>query len=78
MRNLTVVETQIVELAMGRIFRMGARPTQPGDLEEYQRCRNIVLDICEPVEYDGGFPVHREYDFGPNWIRDRRRGAQGD
>ena len=29
---------QAVRLAMGRIFRMGSRPTQPGDMAEYERC----------------------------------------
>lgn len=56
------------ELALGRIFRMAARPTQPGDVEEYERCRRIILDAHEP-----GKP-----DWTPNWARDRLKGAQGD
>ena len=35
---------QIVCLALGRIFRLGSRPTQPGDIEEYERCRTIIMD----------------------------------
>jgi hypothetical protein len=56
-----------VSLALGRIFRMGARPTQPGDVEEYERCRAIILDECEPVAPN----------WTPDYARDRNRGAQG-
>lgn len=38
---------KIIELALGRIFRMGARPTQPGDVEEYERCRAIILEASD-------------------------------
>lgn len=34
---------KIVELAIGRIFRLGSRPTQPGDIEDYERCRAIIM-----------------------------------
>lgn len=60
---------KIIELALGRIFRMGARPTQPGDVEEYERCRAIILDASEAPAGD---------DRAPNFARDRRKGAQGD
>jgi len=57
-----------VQLALGRIFRLLSRPFQEGDLEEYHRCRSIILDASpEPQE-----------DHRPNWVRDRLRGAQGD
>ena len=32
------------ELAFGRIMRMASRPTQTGDVAEYERCRQIILD----------------------------------
>ena len=32
-----------VELAIGRLLRVGSRPTQPGDIEEYERCRAIIM-----------------------------------
>ncbi len=32
------------ELAMGRIFGMMQRPEQAGDLAEYQRCKQIIMD----------------------------------
>ena len=35
--------TRLVELAIGRIFRMGARKSQPGDMAEYERCRAIIM-----------------------------------
>jgi len=65
------MDTKAAELALGRIFWMGSRPTQSGDVEEYERCRQIVLDVLCP---DGQMPA----DYEPNWARDRLRGAQGD
>lgn len=62
----------VIELALGRIFRMGARPTQPGDVEEYERCRRIILDEVD----DPGVSTREGYQ--PNWARDRLKGAQGD
>lgn len=38
---------QIMKLALGRIFRMGARASQEGDVAEYERCRAIFLDAAE-------------------------------
>jgi hypothetical protein len=32
-----------IQLALGRIFRMGSRPFQPGDIEDYERCREIIV-----------------------------------
>lgn len=56
-----------VALAIGRIFRMAARPEQPGDAAEYERCRRIILDNSpEPEETSHCY------------VRDRLRGAQGD
>jgi hypothetical protein len=34
----------LVQLALGRIFALGSRPTQPGDVAEYERCRAIVME----------------------------------
>lgn len=58
-------------LAMGRIFKLGSRPTQPGDAAEYARCRNLILDLAEEEGVD--LSDHR-----PNYIRDRNKGAAGD
>lgn len=57
----------LAQLALGRIFRILSRPFQEGDIEEYERCRAIVLDASDPI------PDHR-----PNYARDRNRGAAGD
>jgi hypothetical protein len=47
-RTMEPAERQrAAELALGRIFRMGARPSQPGDVEEYERCRAIILAASE-------------------------------
>jgi len=59
---------KLVELAIGRILRLGSRPFQEGDLEEFDRCRAIILDNTDPVT--------RSYEH--NYARDRNRGAQGD
>lgn len=63
-----MTENKAVELALGRIFRMGARSAQPGDVEEYERCRAIIMTELEA----GRMP------YVPNWVRDRLLGAQGD
>lgn len=67
---MTAKQTKTVELALGRIFRMGARPTQDGDVAEYERCRGIIMDILEGTKFDR--PIY-EHDYQ----RDRLKGAQG-
>lgn len=57
----------LTSLALGRIFGMLQRPERPGDAEEYERCRAIVLDGAEPIP-----------DYAPNYVRDRLKGAAGD
>ena len=72
-------ESKLVALALGRIFRMGARPFQSGDIEEYERCRAIVLDAAEDMTGRTYEPHKRAIeDARPNYARDRFRGAQGD
>lgn len=65
---MTATDTQTMQLAIGRIFRLMSRPEQPGDVAEYERCRALILDLSEPVT-----PEYR-----PNWTRDRLSGAAGD
>ena len=36
-------KNRIRELALGRLFRLGSRPEQPGDAEEYERVRRAFL-----------------------------------
>lgn len=66
MRN-SVTPRTLAELALGRIFLLGSRPFQPGDTEEYERCRAIILD---------GVGQDMPADYKPNYVRDRLRGAQ--
>jgi hypothetical protein len=60
-----------VKLAIGRLFRMMSRPSQPGDVDMFYKCRSIILNAAEA----GGVSVD---DYQPNWVRDRLKGAQGD
>ncbi len=62
----TSTERQTIELALGRIFRLGSRPTQPGGIAEYERRRTIIMDLSKPVA-----------DHAPNYVRDRLKGARG-
>lgn len=38
---------QIMQLALGRILRLASRPSQEGDIAEYERCRKIFMDAAE-------------------------------
>jgi len=60
-------ERRLKELALGRIFRIASRPYQEGDIEEYERCRAIIMSDMETIE-----------EWAPRWARDRLKGAQGD
>ena len=57
-----------VQLALGRIFRIMSRPAEPGDAEQYEAARQVVIE-CAPA-----LPA----DWIPNYARDRNSGAQGD
>lgn len=37
----------IVAGAIGRIISLGSRPFQDGDLEEYDRCKAVVMNIAQ-------------------------------
>lgn len=65
-------DKQTVQLAMGRIFGMMQRPSQDGDVAEYERCRSLILNLVE------GTPAGRHEDTSHCWVRDRNKGAQGD
>jgi hypothetical protein len=55
-------------LALGRILRMASRPTQPGDVEEYNRCRAIIMTDAPDWAY-----------ARPVWMGDMlAKGAAGD
>lgn len=65
---MTNEDKSTVNLAIGRILRMASRPTQPGDVAEYDRCRALILNLCQPVAAG----------YTPNYARDRLCGAAGD
>ncbi len=56
-----------VQLALGRIFRLASRPTQPGDVQAYEEARHVVL-----AHYGDG-PLPEAYVH--NHVRDRNRGS---
>ncbi len=67
--QMSAESRQAFELAFGRILRMGARPAQPGDIEEYNRCRAVCFDAVEGV-------LDLTPDYAPNYIRDCSKGAR--
>jgi hypothetical protein len=67
-KDLSEVERKcLVERALGRLFSILARPYREGDVEEYNRCKSIIMAISPPST-----------DQGPNYVRQRGGGAQGD
>lgn len=53
----------IFRLALGRIFRLASRPTQPGDVEQYEAARRAFW-----AAYDTA-PFAVEPDRSPNHAR---------
>ena len=65
---MTKTERRFVKCAIGRLFSIMSRPYQPGDEEEYEKCRRVVTELCdEPSD-----------DFQVCYVRDRLKGAAGD
>lgn len=62
-----------VQLALGRIFRLAARASQPGDVEAYEAARRAILDVLAPVER-----LETPVDTRPCYSRQRQQGAAGD
>lgn len=70
----THAKDTIVKLALGSIFRLGSRPTRPGDVETYEVARRAILEVLDPVErLDLPAPDSR-----PCYPRQRNQGAAGD
>lgn len=63
------VERAAVSLAIGRILRLASRPAQPGDIAQYEEARSLILKLV---------PEQSGLYTGPNWARDRLKGASGD
>lgn len=38
---------QLMQLAIGRLFRLLSRPFEAGDYDQYEMCRSAVLDAAE-------------------------------
>jgi hypothetical protein len=45
-------ERTAVTLAIGRLFRILSRPHRPGDEEQYERCRSVVMAHVETKSYE--------------------------
>jgi hypothetical protein len=63
---------QLMQLAIGRILRLGSRPFQEGDIEQSEMARAAFYRAIDAL----GIKPAR--DLRPNWVRDRLLGAQGD
>jgi hypothetical protein len=47
-RELSPAERNtLAELALGRILRMGARKSEPGDGEQFDKCRNLFVLVSQ-------------------------------
>ena len=68
-----MTDPRVVEMAIGRIFRMAARPEKPGDVADYERCRKLILDALDPDMDIHRAVVARQHDAS----RDYWKGAQG-
>ena len=67
--NLTNESRAITELALGRIFRLLSRPYQPGDIEQYEKCRKVVMELADTDGEELQRPPLPGWNFG--------RGAEG-
>ena len=41
---------QLINLAIGRIFLLGSRPTEPGDLNSYEKMKRIIYECTDILE----------------------------
>lgn len=60
-----------MKLAIGRLFRMGSRTTQEGDIAMYYKCRDIVMEAAEVLGISADTYQH-------SYARDHNKGAAGD
>lgn len=52
-----------IQLAIGRIFALGSRPAQEGDIKKYEDARYVILCASEYLEININ-------DSEPNYTRD--------
>ena len=53
-----------VRLAIGRLWQMMNRPEQPGDIEAFYKCRDIVMAHGSPDYIDNSPNLARDYGKG--------------
>lgn len=37
----------VIKLCIGRVLRLGSRSTQPGDVEQYEKCSRLSIEANE-------------------------------
>lgn len=47
----------LITLCVGRVLRMGSRPEQKGDLEQYEQCRFLALSANEELKTRRGCAI---------------------
>jgi hypothetical protein len=56
---------KVMELSFGRILKLGSRPEQPGDIEDYEKAKGVFLDAAEYLGIknpkDTGISYARDY-----------------
>jgi hypothetical protein len=63
----TTDATKAMNLAIGRIFRLGSRPFQEGDIELYEEAKRVCLHAAEFL----GLILPQ--DLRPNYAKDYKR-----
>ena len=41
-----------INLSIGRILRMASRPSQEGDITEYYKCKAIIEEALEYIDFE--------------------------
>lgn len=41
---------QLINLVIGRIFLLGSRPTQPADINDYEKMKKIIYECTDILE----------------------------
>ncbi len=54
------VKAHAAQLAIGRLFRLASRPERAGDVQAYEQCRSLILNLLG----DGSVPM-REHGYAP-------------
>lgn len=66
---------RLMNAAIGRLLRLGARPYRPGDEAQYEALRAAVMDRALSAMRDAGDQFARDVDAEIAMRRDRRRRA---